>query len=111
MYNYVTFNTMKMADDLADVARQSQPQRSAPRIACFCSDVPQYYFLFVESQVLSSVSQLSVAVMYWFILHYVLNLECCHSKDFLFVLSSSNFIYEACWISHSHNKTMFNITL
>ena len=66
-----------MADDPTDVARRN-PQRSAPRIACFGSDMPQY-FLFVENQVLFSVSQLSEAVMFWFILHYVLNLEYCNS--------------------------------
>lgn len=59
-----------MTDDPEDVITRPTV-RTAPRIGCFNGDEPQY-FLYVENKV---VSNLSRALIFWFILHSVFNLE------------------------------------
>ena len=67
---------MQMTDDPEDAANKP-PVRTAPRIGCFHGDEPQY-FLYVENKVLFYVATLSHAIVFWFILHYVFNLEYRH---------------------------------
>jgi len=65
-----------MTDDIKVIAT-SEPQRSAPRFACFPGEHQSQYFLFVESEVLCITNSFSQALMLWFATHYVLNLEYC----------------------------------
>ena len=67
-----------MTDD-PECAASKPPVRTAPRIGCFSGDEPQY-FLFVENKTLFPVSTLSRALMFWFALHYIFNLEYCPHK-------------------------------
>jgi len=65
-----------MTDD-PKVISTSEPQRSAPRFACFPGEHHSQYFLYVESEVLCITNSFSQALMLWFVIHYVLNLEYC----------------------------------
>ena len=62
-----------MIDDPNTVAKAS-PRRSAPRIACFKGEHPQF-FIFVEEKTICIVNSLDKALVIWFAVHYVLNLE------------------------------------
>lgn len=83
-----------MCDDPDEIAKRS-PKCLAPRIACFLGETLQY-FLIVEEKVFS-VASLSRAIIFWFIIHYVLNLEyssCIKSvsffiQEFVFKLPTS----------------------
>ena len=63
-----------MTDSVEDVC-VGTPARMAPRIACFPNDEYCSYYIFVEQEVLFSVSSFSRALMLWFTCHYVFNLE------------------------------------
>ena len=100
----------QMTDDPESVATRP-PVRAAPRIGCFNTDEPQY-FLYVENNILFSVSTLSRALMFWFILHYIFNLEYCpHIKsvglffqEFVFKLPATSFL------KHQKSATYLTIT-
>ena len=65
-----------MTDDPSEVA-DSEPRRSAPRIACFPGEDQSQYFIFVEREVLCITTQFTQVLMLWFIAHYIFNLEYC----------------------------------
>ena len=46
-------------------------------LVCVLDGEEPQYFLFVERQALFFVTTTSRAIMFWFILHYVFNLEYC----------------------------------
>lgn len=87
-----------MCENPDEIAKRP-PKRSAPRIACFLGETPQY-FLIVEEKVLFSVASLSRAIIFWFVIHYVLNLEYCSCiksvaffiQDFVFKLPTTSFM-------------------
>ena len=56
-------------------AVQKSPPRNAPRVTCFHNGTPSY-FIFVEQKVLCSVPKFTKALMLWFAVHCILNLEC-----------------------------------
>lgn len=72
------------------------PKRAAPRFACFPGEQCQY-FIYVESEVLHIVNSFTHALMLWFIVHYVFNLEYCSEvkkvalfvQELLFKLSAT----------------------
>ena len=67
-------------------------RRSAPHFAAFTRDDDGeecQYFVFVEGQVLCYTTSFSKALMLWFALHYILNLE--YSKE---VRDASLFLQE-----------------
>lgn len=80
-----------MTEDLDSVV-QRLPKRTVPRIACLRGEESSQYFLIVEEKVLFHVSELSRALMYWFSLHYVLNLEYCKHVKF-FALYLQEFVF------------------
>ena len=69
-----------MTDDIEEMGGRS-PLRAAPRIGCFNGEEPQY-FLYVENRPIFLVTNISRAIVLWFILHYIFNLEyCSHVKS------------------------------
>ena len=109
MYSHVLLPS-QMTDDPEGVITRP-PMRTAPRIGCFNGDEPQY-FLYVENKVLFSVRSLSRAVIFWFILHYVFNLEyCVHVKavalffqEFIFKLPATSYM------KHQKSATYLTVT-
>ena len=99
-----------MSDDPEDVARRL-PLRTAPRIACFNGDDPQY-FLFIEDKTVLTMSSLSRAICFWFILHYVFNLEYCTQiktvalffQEFIFSLPATSYM------KHQKSATYLTVT-
>ena len=91
------YSVLQMVDDPVEAATKP-PVRTAPRIGCFNEDEPQY-FLYVENKVLFPVGTLSRALVFWFTLHYVFNLEYCHHikpialffQEFVFKLPATSF--------------------
>ena len=87
-----------MCDDPGLVAVRP-PLRTAPRIACFNGDPPQY-FLFIEDKTILSVGSISRAIVFWFILHYIFNLEYCplvkqislFFQEFVFGLAATSYM-------------------
>ena len=65
-----------MKEDL-DVIGEKPPPRSAPRICLLEDEEDSQYFLFVERRPIFNVSTLSQAIIYWFVMYYVFNLEYC----------------------------------
>ena len=99
-----------MTDD-PQVAVSKPPLRTAPRIACFSGDQPQY-FLLVESNVLFPVSSLPKALMFWFSLHYIFNLEYCPQVKFV-ALFFQEFVFKlpaTSFIKHQKNATYLTVT-
>ena len=100
-----------MTDDLEEIGSRL-PQRNAPRICCLDGDEPQY-FLFVEMKPLFSITTVSRAIMYWFILHYVFNLEYCNQvkyvalffQEFVFSLPATSFL------KHQKTSTYLTVTI
>ena len=101
---------MQMTDDPEDAANKPIV-RTAPRIGCCHGDEPQY-FLYVENKVLFYVATLSRAIVFWFILHYVFNLEYCHHikpialffQEFVFKLPATSFF------KHQKSTTYLTVT-
>ena len=54
-----------MTDDFEDMGERS-PLRAAPRIGCFNGEEPQY-FLYVENRPMFFVTNISRAIVLWFI--------------------------------------------
>ena len=87
-----------MTDNLEEMGERS-PLRAAPRIGCFNGEEPQY-FLYVENRPMFFVTNISRAIVLWFILHYIFNLEyCSHVKsvamfiqEFVFSLPATSFL-------------------
>ena len=99
IYYYVhgkSFSCAQMTDDTNEVAIR-HPLRSAPRIAGFSGDDLCQYFLYVESVTVTQVSSFSNAIMDWFCLFYVLNLEysvkvkevCLFFQEFVFQMPAT----------------------
>lgn len=101
---------VQMSDDPESVATRP-PIRTAPRIGCFSGDEPQY-FLFVENKTLFHVSTLSRALTFWFVLHYIFNLEYCPQvksvalffQEFVFKLPATSFL------KHQKSATYLTVT-
>lgn len=99
-----------MTDDPEDVVTKP-PVRTAPRIGCFNGEEPQY-FLYVENKTLFTVRSLSHALVFWFILHYVFNLEYCPQikpialffQEFVFKLPATSFF------KHQKSATYLTVT-
>lgn len=99
--------------DEPDVVAVRPPLRTAPRIAGFngYTEDSAQYFLFVEDKTIVSVSNISRAIILWFILHYVFNLEYSpHVKqvsrffqEFVFCLPATSYI--------KHQKTATYLTV
>ena len=60
-------------------AAVKEPKRMSPRIAAFKRDNAKQYFIFMEEDVFCEVPNLTAALMLWFCVHYVFDLE--YSKD------------------------------
>lgn len=99
-----------MSDDPEEVAVRL-PLRTAPRIGCFNAESPQY-FLFVEDKAVLSVCNVSKAIMLWFIMHYVFNLEyCAHVK--LVSLFFQEFVFDlpaTSYMKHQKSATYLTVT-
>lgn len=99
-----------MTDDPEEVGTRP-PLRNAPRICCFDGEEPQY-FLYVEKKPLFSVTTMSRAIVHWFILHYVFNLEYCSQvkyvalffQEFIFGLPATSFM------KHQKSATYLTVT-
>ena len=65
-----------MTDDVDEIMSRNPP-RTAPRVAVFQgADGGQTdYFIFIEKAVLCEVNTFTKAIMFWFVSHYVFNLE------------------------------------
>ena len=88
-----------MSDDPEEVATRLL-LRTAPRIGCFSGDGKNaQYFIFIEDKMLFSVSNISRTIVFWFIVHYIFNLEyCAHIRpvalffqEFLFGLPATSY--------------------
>ena len=98
-----------MTDDPEEVGTRS-PLRTAPRIGCFEGEEPQY-FLYAEGRPLLYVMCISQAILLWFVLHYIFNLEYCdHVKlvalffqEHVFGLPATSFL--------KHHKTATYLTV
>ena len=69
--------SLQMTDNPDDVST-CLPTRTAPRVA----GIPQgdgtfSYFVLIENQVVFSVHSFAKAMVYWFVCHYVFNLQYC----------------------------------
>ena len=69
--------SLEMTDNPDDVCT-CLPTRTAPRVA----GIPQgdgtfSYFVLIENQVVFSVHSFAKAMVYWFVCHYVFNLQYC----------------------------------
>ena len=100
-----------MSDD-PDAVAVRPPLRTAPRIACFINPEDQaQYFLFVEDKTILSVSSMTKALVLWFALHYIFNLEySSHVKqvalffqEFVFGLPATSYV--------KHHKTATYLTV
>ena len=99
-----------MTDDLEEVGTRP-PQRNAPRICCFHGEETQY-FLYVEKKALFSVTTMSRAIIFWFVLHYIFNLEYCSQvkyvalfiQEFVFGLPATSFM------KHQKSSTYLTVT-
>ena len=99
-----------MSDDPEGVATRP-PLRTAPRIVCFNGDNPQY-FLCVEDKMVLSVCSMPRVIVFWFILHYVFNLEYCPQiksvalffQEFIFGLPATSYM------KHQKNATYLTVT-
>ncbi len=56
-------------------AAVKEPRRASPRIAAFTRDNAKQYFLFVEQDIFCEAPNLSAALILWFCVHYVFDLE------------------------------------
>ena len=98
-----------MSDDLEEVGTRP-PSRTAPRICAFQGEEAQY-FLYVEGRPLFHVTNVAQAIMFWFILHYIFNLEYCAEvklvalffQELVFGLSASSYL--------KHHKTSTYLTV
>ena len=61
------------------------PQRNVLRICCFYGEETQY-FLYAEKKALFSVATMSRAIIFWFVLHYIFNLEYCSQVKYAALL-------------------------
>ena len=80
-------------------------------LAVFNGEEPQY-FLYVENRPMFFISNISRAIVLWFILHYIFNLEyCSHVKsvamfiqEFVFSLPVTSFL------KHQKSATYLTVT-
>ena len=56
-------------------ASMKEPKRTSPRVAAFKRENATQYFLFVEQDIFCEVPNLSAALVLWFSVHYVFDLE------------------------------------
>ena len=100
----------QMTEDPDEVGTRP-PLRTAPRIGCFNGEETQY-FLYVENRPVFCVTNISRAIMLWFILHYVFNLEYCNHvklvalffQEFVFGLPATSFM------KHQKGATYLTVT-
>lgn len=85
-----------MTDDPDEIVNNSK--LSAPRFAGFIGEDEGQYFLIVETEIVTQTSTFNNALMLWFCLFYVLNLEypkpvieiCLFFQEFVFGLPPSS---------------------
>ena len=64
-----------MVEDPEDIAIRN-PQHNAPRFACFYNeDDGAQFFIYVVNKILTTTSSFTKALICWYIVHYVFNLE------------------------------------
>ena len=62
--------------EVPEVCAAEAPKRNSPRIGRFVAiDCSPSYFIFIEQQVYVQVSSFAMALLIWFVSHYVFNLE------------------------------------
>ena len=73
---------LQVTDNPSEVAVRAPP-RNSPRFAGFMNvGGESSYFIFVEQKVLYQISSFSKALLVWFCVHYIFNLEYCKlAKD------------------------------
>ena len=73
---------VQVMDDPSEVAKRAPP-RNSPRFAGFMNAGGESnYIIFVEQKVLCHISSFSKALVLWFSIHYIFNLEYCkQAKD------------------------------
>ena len=73
---------LQVTDNPSEVAVRAPP-RNSPRFAGFMNvGGESSYFIFVEQKVLYQISSFSKALLVWFCVHYIFNLEYCkQAKD------------------------------
>lgn len=100
-----------MNEDL-DVVGKKPPPRSAPRICLLKDTEDPQYFLFLERKPVFSVPTLSMAIVFWFVMYYVFNLEYCPQCKYvcLFFQECVFRLPAASFLKHQKTSTYLTVT-
>lgn len=93
--------------DNPEAVAKGAPLRSAPRIACFKGEQSQF-FVFVEGETMCVVSSLDKAIVIWFAVHYILNLEySTQVREVALFIQESVFGLPATSVTKKHKTTTY----